>query len=187
MILSFRHPCADHQSALLDWVDRRATGPGTRSALEHLARCARCERELAEVALAIVALRRIEADLETVEPSADAWLRLRARVIRPVERWRWRASLGGLATSAMLAAVLVLPVTIGGPAAPPQAPAVPGTVAQQLREFDYLSGVRDGSLPPSPRVARDAGSIPRAYPDEIAQIRKEVPSAKPTGRPPEPI
>ena len=187
MILPFRRPCADHRAVLLDWVDRRGTGAGTRRALDHLARCTACERELAGVALAIVALRRMEAGLQAIEPPPDAWLRLRARLERPVDPWRWRASLGGLATSAMLVGVLVLPVTLGGPAGPPQAPTMPGAIAQQLRETDYLAGVRDGSLPPTPRLTRDAGGVPRDYPDEIDEVRKEVPSDRLTGRPPEPI
>lgn len=186
MILAFRRPCAAHQGALLDWLDRRATGSATGPALDHLERCPTCEGVLAEVSLAIVALRRIEADAAAVEPPADAWLRLRERLGRPVDPWRWRASLGGLATSAMLVAVLVLPVTIGGPADAAQAPRLPGAIAQLQRESRYLASIRDGSLPPSPRLGWEAG-VPRIHPDEIAQVRKEVSSAKPTGRPPEPI
>lgn len=187
MILAFRRPCADHRSVLLDWVDRRATGPGMNAALAHLDRCRACEEEMAGAARAIVALRRMHDDLESVEPAADAWQRLRARVTRKRDPWPWRTTLGGLMTSAMLVAVLVMPVTIGTPATGPHAPQMPIELRELRREAAYLASIRAGQLPPAPVETRDAGSIPHVYPEEIAVVRKEVPPPKPSGRPPEPI
>jgi hypothetical protein len=188
VILAFRRPCADHRAVLLDWVDRRETGPATPAALAHLDRCRSCEDELAGISLALVALRRIQEEVEAVEPSPDTWLRLRARITRRADPWRWRATLGGLATSAMLVGVLVMPVTIGTPATGPQSTDLPAELAELRDEARYLAAIRAGSLPPAiPRAIRDGGSVPRIYPDEIAQVRKEVTSAKPSGRPPEPI
>ena len=50
--------CRRHRPVLVDFVDRRERGPRTPAALEHLARCERCEEEMADYALTIVALRR---------------------------------------------------------------------------------------------------------------------------------
>lgn len=102
--------CDVHRAALLDFVDRREIGPGTRPALDHLDRCRPCEWELEATALAITALRRLWAETERLEPPDDAWARLRVRVDRPRgPLWRWRTSLGGLLVGAGLVAALVAP------------------------------------------------------------------------------
>lgn len=187
MILAPRRPCLDHRSVLLDFIDRRERSDATPVALAHLERCRDCEGELAQAALAISALRRLHAALADAEPEPDAWLRLRRRVTRPVDPWPWRATLGGLATSAMLVAVLVMPVTIGRPATLDNGLGLPDLPAELARESTYLAGVRVGTLPPVPRVVRGGGSLPRVYPPEISQVRKEVTSAPPVVRLPEPI
>jgi hypothetical protein len=105
--------CDGYRAALLDFVDRREIGPRTRAALTHLDRCRSCECELEATALAITALRRLWAEASRIEPSDDAWSRLRARVDRPRgSLWRWRSSLGGLMVGAGLAAALVAPAGI---------------------------------------------------------------------------
>jgi hypothetical protein len=187
VILAFRRPCADHRAALLDFVDRRERTAATPAALAHLERCARCEQELADAALAIAGLRRLGAEARAVEPPSDAWLRLRGRIRRPVDPWRWRATLGGLATSAMLVAVLVLPSTLGGPNTRGFSLGVPDSPEAQLREEAYLASIRAGTLPPAPRMARVGVSVPHNYPPEIAKVRKEVTSAPLSVRSSEPI
>ncbi len=187
MILAFRRPCADHRAALLDFVDRRERSDATAPALAHLERCRSCERELAETALTITALRRLQLEVQRLEPPPDAWPRLRARVAKPADPWRGRAALGGLATSALLVSVLVLPVTLGVPGARDLALARAETAAELRHEAAYLANTRVGSLPPAPRAEAGGGSIPRIYPPEIAQVRKEVTSAPPVVRLPEPI
>jgi hypothetical protein len=187
VILAFRRPCADHRAVLLDFVDRRERTAATPAALAHLERCARCERELSEAALAIAGLRRLRAEVETAEPSSDAWLRLRTRIRRPVDPWPWRATLGGLATSALLVAVLVLPSTVGGPNTRGYGLDIPDSRDARLRESEYLASIRAGTLPPVPRAVRDGGSVPQNYPPEIANVRKEVTSAPPSVRSSEPI
>jgi hypothetical protein len=186
-MLAFRRPCADHRTTLFAYVDRREIGPSTGLALAHLDRCRTCELDLSEVALVVAALGRLRRELETVEPPQDAWLRLRERVARPIDPWRWRASLGSLATSAMLVAVLVLPVTIGGPETAENGSELPGPLVELRREAEYLASIRVGSVPPAPRVVRDGGSVPRYYPPEIAQVRKEVPARPAIGRSSQPI
>lgn len=188
MILAFRRPCADHRASLLDFVDRRERSAATPAALAHLDRCRECERELADVALVIAGLRRLHDQLDGAEPSADAWIRLRARVTRRVDPWQWRTTLGGLATSALLVAVLVMPVTIGAPATPDNGLEVPDSPAALQRESAYLASIRVGSLPPAPRAERGGGSVPVNLPPEIEQVRKEVtPTAQGNPRTPEPI
>jgi hypothetical protein len=186
MILGFRSPCDMHRGALIDFVDRRELGSATAAALSHLDRCRACEEELSAIALAIAALRRLHREVVGEEPAADAWLRLRARIQRPIDPWRWRASLGGLAGSALLVAVLVGPIAIGG--REPVNPSLSPWLLQQSRiEATYLASIRESGLPRTPRFQSGGGGLPRDYPYEIRQIRKEVLPAKPTVRPPESI
>ncbi len=185
MIATFRRPCVDHRAALIDFVDRRERGPMTAAALGHLDRCRSCEEDLAGIAMAIAALRRLHHDVATVEPAADAWLRLRARIQRRGDPWRWRTTLAGLTTSTLLVGMLVAPISFGRHAS--EGLPAPAWLTSELRlEAQYLASVRVGDLPPAPRAVR-GGGIPQNYPDEIREIRKEVASAKPTGWSPKPI
>lgn len=184
MILAFRNPCGTHRAALIDFVDRRALGSATAAALSHLDRCRACEEELSGIALAITALRRLHREVDGEEPAADAWPRLRARIQRPIDPWRWRSTLGGLAGSALLVAVLVGPVTLGGRHAD-RASLSPWLIRESRVEAGYLAAIRVGDLPPTPRARRGSGSIPRNFPNEIRDVRKEVLAAKPSNRPPE--
>jgi hypothetical protein len=195
-MLAFPRPCKDHRAALYAWADRRELGPGTASALGHLDRCRDCERELTQVVQMVTALARLRRELEQAEPAPDAWLRLRDRISRPVDPWRWRTSLGSLAASSLLVGVLVLPVTIGGPVTAENGSELPGPLVEIRREAEYLASIRDASLPPTPREVslppalrevRNTGSIPRNYPPEIARVRKEVPAQPAQGRSSQPI
>jgi hypothetical protein len=116
-MIELRAPgCLRHRDALIDFIDRREVGPETAPALVHLERCRACEWELESTALAITALRRLVAEAEPLEPSPDAWSRLRARVDRPrAALWRWRTTLAGIAVSAGLVATLVAPRAIWQP------------------------------------------------------------------------
>jgi anti-sigma factor RsiW len=188
VMAALRRPCADHRAALLDFVDRRERTEATAAALDHLERCRACERELTELALAIAALRRLQAHVACAEPAPDGWLRLQARITVPADPWRWRATLGGLATSALLVATFVMPVTIGAPATHDMGLALADSPAAQVRETAYLASIRVGRLPSTPRVTPVVGSIPAQLPPEIAEVRKEVTSVPPmTARLPGPI
>jgi predicted anti-sigma-YlaC factor YlaD len=74
--------CVVYRPALLDFVERRALGPDSPAALDHLARCERCERDLSEVAQTIIALRRLGERARQVEAPADGWPSLRDRLER---------------------------------------------------------------------------------------------------------
>jgi hypothetical protein len=74
--------CVVYRPALLDFVERRTLGPDSPAALDHLARCERCERDLSEVAQTIIALRRLGERARQVEAPADGWPTLRERLER---------------------------------------------------------------------------------------------------------
>ena len=190
MILAFRRPCADHREALLDFVDHGERGPATTRAIAHLDRCRTCERDLSEVALTIAALRRIGREVTLAEPAADAWLRLRARVTRPIDPWRWRATVGGMVTSTLLVAVLVAPATLGLPGTLSRMPE-PVPVTELRREAQYLNSVYLADLPDAVVADHATGSVPDPYAPEFGLAphvaRKEVPSAKPALWPVKPI
>ena len=74
--------CVVYRPALLDFVERRALGPDSPAALDHLARCERCERDMSEVAQTIIALRRLGERARQIEAPADGWPTLRDRLER---------------------------------------------------------------------------------------------------------
>lgn len=74
--------CVIYRPALLEFVERRALGPDSPAALDHLARCERCERDMSEVAQTIIALRRLGERARQVEAPADGWPTLRDRLER---------------------------------------------------------------------------------------------------------
>jgi hypothetical protein len=117
-IVRRRPSCARHRAALLDFVDGRERARDDE-ALAHLDACRSCEDELVEIALAITALRRIRADAERVEPSPDAWERLRPIAARrEAPPWRWHLSLGATVMGAALAAIVAMPLAFGRLTAP---------------------------------------------------------------------
>ncbi len=85
--------CRRHRPVLVDFVDRRERGPRTPAALDHLARCERCEQEMAEYALTIVALRRAGREIAAFPvprghpaPGAVAGVAPRPVVLAPAGR-----------------------------------------------------------------------------------------------------
>jgi hypothetical protein len=113
MIRARRSACAAHRAALLDFVDHRGRGPATEDALEHLDRCPACEGDLSEIALMVTALRRMQAEVLSIEPPRDAWEHVRSLAARrPVAPWRWRLTLGATVLGTALAAVTVMPTAL---------------------------------------------------------------------------
>jgi hypothetical protein len=108
--------CRLHQPTLAALAEQRAAGPEGHAALEHVERCEACAKELGELMLTVVVLRRMGDEAASGEPPGpdDAWSRLRARIEQSGRRarqraWQWRATVGGLATATLLVAVLVGP------------------------------------------------------------------------------
>ncbi len=181
-------------AALLDFVDRRERGPSTPAALEHLAACERCERELAEVALTIIALRRAGRELRARPvPTADA-ARIAASAAPATGRWPWRLQLGRLLASAAIVALVVAPtgalrgtLSEGAGAAGHAAPHIRlarGRVPAR-RHAGHSSLLRSrhvaGTLPRRPAQAVEGGVTDRRV---AASARTVLSPAGPSGPPP---
>jgi anti-sigma factor RsiW len=190
VIAPFRRPCEAHRTALIDFADGRRAGARSAAALRHLDRCRDCEAQVTEFALAIAALRQLRLDIESAEPAADGWVRLKARIqARGIDPWRWRLTLGGLATSSMLVLVLIAPGSIGRPSIAEIAPAAPGpqTRAAARVEARYIATTRAGAHETAAEDVSSDGSLPIYFPDQPRPGRKEVAAASSPGRPPTPI
>src|ERR1044071_7765339 len=110
--------CRRHRAALLDFVDHGQIGPSTAEALAHLEGCDPCTEMLDSTVLTIAALRRLGREAARVEPPADSWPRLPARLgtLRQ-SRISIVSPLGGMVMTVALAALLVAPLPLGrGPA-----------------------------------------------------------------------
>lgn len=189
--------CVRHRPALLDFVDRGEIGPSTGPALAHLDRCHRCTDELETTILAIAALRRLGDETVALEPPADAWPRLRARI----DRWSGprravMSPVAGLAMSVAIVVVLIVPIGFDGrgsadPTARPLTAPPALTLADRRIEAAYITSTRHGTFPEAATTLAThvdgTGSFPRNWPDNLKPERKEVGPAEPSGRPPEAI
>ena len=131
MIDRRRAVCRAHREQLALFATGRDPQAITPAALDHLDQCRRCREETEELALLTIALERLGTDAaEAAAAVAGAggsedpsWNRLRARIRRPQQAWRWRSQLGGLLLSGGLVAAVVGPVSAGpshlGPAEEP--------------------------------------------------------------------
>jgi hypothetical protein len=191
-VIDLGRNCRRYFPVLVDFVDHRAVvDPDTRLAFAHLERCDRCTIELESTVLAITALRRLGDDVSKVEPSEDAWPRLRARLgrWRPL-RWGILSPTAGMVMSVALVAVLIAPLRIGSASpssAPTAAPSDRNAVSLREREVEAAFISRHGTLPQAQPVVLRAGQFPRIYPDNYRPERKEVTPAEPKGRPSEAI
>ena len=166
--------CRRHLPALVDLVDRGERGPDTDAALDHMTGCVRCRDEVTELALTVAALRRVSTAYRAMP------VPVLARPAVPVRRrpWAWRAQLGGLITSAGIAALLVAPHVGLGPAgaAFDAAPGRPPAPAWQAAEQRIAASPDIASM-----VAVSDSVIPR-YPDGRLRPWKEVPSTDAAAR-----
>jgi predicted anti-sigma-YlaC factor YlaD len=133
--------CVVYRPALLDFVERRAIGQDSPAALDHLARCERCEREMSEVAQTIIALRRLGDRARQVEAPADGWPTLRDRLERSQRAAdeaarRLRRAFGSAIVGIAVAAVVAVS-------------SLTGTVTTGLVDRPAIAGVR-----PATTVAR---------------------------------
>lgn len=172
-------------------------------ALDHVGVCPACRQEAERLSLLVFQLRRL-GQAGSVEPGIDpgfpadrSWQALRARIERGRVGWRqralrWRADLGGLVLSALVVAAAVGPMAVrapfgGGGAEPTGGEADQWDRRAWLIEASYDAGRRPDSTVTAAGSAQDPGSgwtsIPRAVPDRVLPIRKEVPFERTTGQP----
>ena len=180
--------CRTFRPVLVDLVDHGERGAGTAAAPDHLDVCGACEREITELALTIAALRRAGAAYRALEvpdrpPAGTPRPAAIARGAAPRRGpWSWRMQLGGLMTSAAIAALLVAPRVglVPQRPAPDRAPQLPaGVVSWQAVEH---------RLAVSPDIAPVATvrSLPPRYPEGLTRPWKEVPSTDAAARELEP-
>jgi hypothetical protein len=106
--------CARYRPTLVDFVEHRALGPDSPDALDHLARCSRCEHDLSEVAQTVFALRRFGAYAGDVRAPADGWPTLRERIERSQRAAddaarRFRRAFGGAVFAIAVVAMVAIP------------------------------------------------------------------------------
>jgi hypothetical protein len=195
-----RSECARHRHALAGLAERHVDAREGQAALDHVGRCPACAKTLGELMLTVVVLRRMGAEAATAAYLGpdDAWSRLRARIDRSSRRareqaWRWRATLGGLATAMLVVAAAVGPAsihlttTVG--ASEKSGDAIVMIERLDLQnELGALDPARRALNPqtPSDASASSGGDAPRTmYPDGIRPDRKEVQSGRATTRLPE--
>ncbi len=167
--------CRRYRPVLVDLVDHGERGPATTDALDHLARCAACEREVTEVALTVAALRRAGATWRSIPVPAMS----RPVVPRRRSPWAWRAQLGGLISSAAIAALIVAPQVGLLPAA---SSATPDIITARPPAAAWQSA--EQRIAATPDVASQAaiGTVPPRYPDGRFRPWKEVNSSDATAR-----
>ena len=110
--------CVVHRPALMDFVERHAIGPESPAALDHLARCEPCERDLSEVAQTVIALRRLGAHAGEIEAPSDGWTTLRQRIERSQRAAddaarRFRRAFGGAVVALAVFALVAIPSLTG--------------------------------------------------------------------------
>jgi hypothetical protein len=180
--------CRRHRPVLVDLVDHGERGPATPAALDHLAACRPCERELTELALTVAALRRAGAAYRRL-PAAEGSPSAAPVVVATVSATRrdrrpgrsWAFHLGGLIASAGLAALLVAPRVGLEPARTfsETAPARPAAVVTWQQVESRLASSPD--IPPVAVV-----TLPPRYPEGRTRPWKEVPSSDATAHELEP-
>lgn len=185
--------CRRHRPALIAIAARREPVPDRSAVLDHVDRCRRCADELQELALAVIALRRLGQLPAGASVSPSAWPELRDRIERSraaaaALAWRWRTTLAGLATGTLVVAALVAPTALhvqGGVVGAEPVGYSPHELDLLSRrvEMTYVLDARTGTLTTPTVTTGSQGGIPRRYPDGITPVGKEVPP-RPTGRPP---
>lgn len=170
--LRTRGGCGQHRAALVEFAARRASGPSVLRALDHVDRCRACEAELATTTLILHGLRRLHEETRRVEPAADGWTRLRARLAATRrEPSRLLSGLPGIVAAAGLCAALVGPGAIvgGGPAGVYNE--APRSVAPPYLQFEQgRERAREEGLLPMPDVAPPYTGVRIAPPPITADL-----------------
>jgi hypothetical protein len=160
--------CRRYRPVLVDLVDRGERGPLTADALDHLVTCGACEREVTEVALTVAALRRAGTTWRAIPVPA-----MTRPAVPPARRrpWAWRVQLGGLITSAGIAALLVAPQVGLLPAAPQHASV---DTPDRTPSASWHAAEQRIAASPDVRSTAAVGSMLARYPDGRLRPWKEV-------------
>jgi hypothetical protein len=159
--------CHRHRAALVDLVEHGERGPGTVTALDHVAVCEGCQRTMTELALTVAALRRASTEVRRAPVPEISRERIVRLAERPRTAWRWRLQLGSLATSAAIAAAVLVPgAAIGPDSAWAPHPGPDAYAVWRLAESRIAAG------PDYAPIA--VGSVPPRYPDGRLRPWKEV-------------
>jgi len=194
-VIDLGRSCTRFRPLLVDFVDRGEVSAETGAALAHLDRCGRCTEAIESTMLTITALRRLGDDAATLEPSADAWPRLRVRI----SRWRRRPAImspvAGMAMSVAMVALLAMPFRFAG-GAPLESPVTvrisvdqSTSLEERAAESAFLARQRLASkLPADDSPASSITGTHRVnYPDNYRPERKEVDPVESTNRSAQPI
>lgn len=193
--------CAAYRPALIDFVERHPLGPDSPAALDHLARCRSCERDLTEVTQTVIALRRIGERAGAVEAPSDGWTALRVRLERSQRAAddaarRLRRAFGGAVVAIALVVLVAVPslnatVTPGSGVGLAVVPATRQTgvivrrydpFAQPLTEGIVLAIAGGGPARPSLAEAVSTGPIStdrHDHPWVFVRIRTTTPPSAP--------
>jgi len=168
--VTLARPCRSHRDALEALIAHGERDEATPAALDHLARCTACERDLTELALTVAALRRAGRELRTAPVPTPPPGRVAALTTSRRMGWSLRLQLGGLLTGAAIAALVVVPrtgttVRSTGDALESARPAV--TAVWRLAES------RIAAEPDTPSFSAP-GTGPARYPDGLIRAWKEV-------------
>jgi hypothetical protein len=160
--------CRRHRAALIDFVDRGDLGDSAEAAFSHLERCSRCVAELEATALTITALRRLGDAMARQEPRADAWPRLKARIVSGGLGWlRGRSARTAHLVSVGLIGCLAVSVAISGPSAIVERPVAPATPASISLEARFNAPAEEPSR--RQRPAAPAAASPREIRTDLAR------------------
>jgi hypothetical protein len=171
---------------LVDFVDRGELGPATGAALAHLDRCGRCTEAIEATMLTITALRRLGDEASRVQPAADAWPRLLARIAnQPAPRNSLVYPMARAVLTIGLAGLLLTPIHLTETATrevPAATLAAPTASAARLVSTTAFTNRRIAEATgPNDRGASHEQSALRMNPDVNDEAGKELASVPSSG------
>lgn len=133
--------CWAHRPALIDFIERQGGAQDNPVALDHLARCARCEEYLTGVAQTAYALRRLGERAGMVDAPPDGWTTLRERLGRSQRAAddtarRLRRAFGTALVSLAVVALVAIPSLSGTITSGPGEGLVPAPDAAYVAPVD---------------------------------------------------
>jgi hypothetical protein len=185
-VIDVRRSCTRYRPVLVDFVDRGELGPSTGVALAHLDRCGRCTEAIESTMLTITALRRLGEEATAVQPAADAWPRLQARIAaQPAARNTLVYPMARAVLTIGLAGLLVTPIHLAETAThetPAASIAAPAAAGPRLVTTTSFTNRRIAEAPgPNDRSATHGQTALRMIPDGNAEAGKELPSVPSSG------